>query len=1206
MAWSRECEQRHIAPQGCGLVGRAQALNRLVRHVACISSVLIVVLSCATVVCAENPAGRDPSSGTEKISTVEATATPHPAAQRADGHLPTADPAALSFSNGRVVDGDGDMGGDMASVAAALMDLWVATGGPSSSWQCAFDWNETANPCTWDCVACDSNNEHVIGVLLGPDPVTGAPPCTGVAHSRPDAIARLSQQQLPQQGCGLTGTVPDSFARIALLQEVYFAYSDLSSIPGAMFSMLQLRTLSVSFNPLGASALPATDWLLPAVQHIMVDGTGIGGPIPEELCRIGWLQTFSANEAGLSGEFPPCLGGLTNLKVLRLASNQLEGQLPSSMSDYGSIQQLDLSGNDLTGPLPDTTQWASIKHVVLSNNRFNGSMPNFSAAKFLGELRLANNHLAGEIGEIPSSVALFDISNNRELTGTLHVGRQMAYASVSNTALRGTLQPLADLASRGTVLHTLLASNCGLGGSLDVVPWDKLRQLSNLDLSGNALVGSVPPSMAQLHDIKIIVLSRNQLNGTLPDLPASLKSLVLFNNNLEGPLTALPKSLQVALFTNNSFTGPAPSLPHVQYYDVSYNDMHGSVPALPPSAVVFRAVHNRLNAGLNETSVPWSSIHNVSLALNRLSGPLPNVPASSSMPLMNRSALSVLQGNMFECPFPGNQSLFYHDTGVDTAQCVGLLAQTPMGFALAAVVCVAALLALVSCRRRHGAEVAKSVMSETWKRMLRGTVLVFLGTCVCCVAYFLIPSSLTHAGYWRVTAAYAGDTDTPRWWILALWCLPVATMIGMFVGEPVPEDVDGLERATEPLASTTNRPTSRMSLNVSSGNEQAGGSSRCYVGLKFALIILIPTVLNAGFVVAENMGSSGVQATLQAALGGAKGLLNYSILIWAARLATGSKHSAARNAAWLRFSVALQHVNSVLLPAATVLFLQPRCLLFATKLASQAPTIIHYQMDVCDSWVVQCAHPNPGNCTKFDATCHSMIEVPRTAVLAYPWRWDSACPASLSLLYGQVFLVSQLSQIILDMLRVWATMPGTRRHRQTLYADKIAPTRDSSFVKKLIVGPNQESLVREKARLYNSLEVVVVWGTFDVRVAVAGLLAMVSHWLAFRAQLRMGVQFDEDDPELPLMAPVLTVASFWLLAMFYFAGGELLREEDRLLGVAVTAGIGVVMIVVLLLLERRRRRKAADARGRSLIFPNASAASFDVRGGLNDPLLGVQ
>lgn len=87
----------------------------------------------------------------------------------------------------------------------------------------------------------------------------------------------------------------------------------------------------------------------------------------------------------------------------------------------------------------------------------------------------------------------------------------------------------------------------------------KLTKLELLAFNGNFLTGIVPSSIGNLINLKQLHLSSNQLTGTLPYSLSKLKKIVVFNvfdNNLYGSLPAdlaTTQSLREVMIAENNF-----------------------------------------------------------------------------------------------------------------------------------------------------------------------------------------------------------------------------------------------------------------------------------------------------------------------------------------------------------------------------------------------------------------------------------------------------------------------------------------------------------------------------------------------------------------------------------------------------------------------------------------------------------------------------
>ena len=68
---------------------------------------------------------------------------------------------------------------------------------------------------------------------------------------------------------------------------------------------------------------------------------------------------------GLSGEIPPELGSLSNLKVLRLDNTYLSGEIPEELGNLPNLEHLGLSSfNDLSGCVPSSLEDQLIVFVL--------------------------------------------------------------------------------------------------------------------------------------------------------------------------------------------------------------------------------------------------------------------------------------------------------------------------------------------------------------------------------------------------------------------------------------------------------------------------------------------------------------------------------------------------------------------------------------------------------------------------------------------------------------------------------------------------------------------------------------------------------------------------------------------------------------------------------------------------------------------------
>ena len=180
---------------------------------------------------------------------------------------------------------------------------------------------------------------------------------------------------------------------------------NLSLLVNLEYLILQLNNLSGTMNP--DTFLPLTN-----LKNLSLNVNDLSGTI-----NLPWISNpqltvlnLSANQ--FTGEIPiQILQFYTTMKFLLLSYNNLTGEIPSWIGDMSELQSLDLSGNQLTGQIPPEI----------------GNLVNMGGGG--GTLKLNNNPLTGPI---PDSVCdliesnglnIDDIITNTNLENTCDGGR---------------------------------------------------------------------------------------------------------------------------------------------------------------------------------------------------------------------------------------------------------------------------------------------------------------------------------------------------------------------------------------------------------------------------------------------------------------------------------------------------------------------------------------------------------------------------------------------------------------------------------------------------------------------------------------------------------------------------------------------------------------------------------------------------------------
>ncbi|XP_056162775.1 probable LRR receptor-like serine/threonine-protein kinase At3g47570 [Syzygium oleosum] len=211
------------------------------------------------------------------------------------------------------------------------------------------------------------------------------------------------------------------------------------------------------------------------------------------------------------------------------------------------------------------------------------------------------------------------------------------------------------------------------------------RRVTALDLSSQALYGSISPHIGNLSFVREMLLQNNSLYHEIPPQVGQLRRLRVLrldNNSLVGEI---PKNISccpnlVALILQcNQLTGEIPaelgSLPKLRKFALSVNSLTGSVPSsignLSSLEVLYLSINN-LGGSIPQVLGHLTNLRVISLAQNRLSGTIPSLllnlsllatfevgdnrllgtlPASAGLKLPNLEYFSVAS-NQLEGPIP--------------------------------------------------------------------------------------------------------------------------------------------------------------------------------------------------------------------------------------------------------------------------------------------------------------------------------------------------------------------------------------------------------------------------------------------------------------------------------------------------------------------------------------------------------------------------
>ncbi|GAB2287576.1 hypothetical protein Dimus_021948, partial [Dionaea muscipula] len=159
---------------------------------------------------------------------------------------------------------------------------------------------------------------------------------------------------------------------------------------------------------------------------------------------------------------------------------------------------------------------------------------------------------------------------------------------------------------------------------------------SYVSLKGQDLSGVLPKSLMKLPYLKVIDLSRNYLNGTIPREWASIKLeyLSVFVNRLSGPIPAYLgniKTLTYLSLENNQFSGTVPpelgKLVNLQNLTLNVNYLTGQLPIELTNLTKLgdlRLSSNNFSGKMPDYFLSWKNLQKLEMVGTGFEGPIPS------------------------------------------------------------------------------------------------------------------------------------------------------------------------------------------------------------------------------------------------------------------------------------------------------------------------------------------------------------------------------------------------------------------------------------------------------------------------------------------------------------------------------------------------------------------------------------------------------
>ncbi|XP_019182382.1 PREDICTED: receptor-like protein 12 [Ipomoea nil] len=357
------------------------------------------------------------------------------------------------------------------------------------------------------------------------------------------------------------------------LQYLHLSSNDFEgTIPPFLFQLQNLTMLDLSSNKFNG-IVHLTKFknqyidILDFSNNNLVIETAISTSQFPLLPQFGELNLASCNLQ----KIPDFLKSQSRLWWLDLSNNSISGEIPNWIWGIGNGQLygLNLSHNRLTH-MKEPIEYGSLTVLDLNSNMLSGQIPRPPPEAMY--LDFSNNNFSiiplDIADQIPYLFVFFSIAKNR-VSGKISTSwcraANLIVLDLSHNALHGTIP--SCLAQNNSNLVVLNLRGNHLSGEISQ-KFQHTCSLETLDLSQNLLEGKVPPSLINCTKLKILNLGNNKISDTFPcwlNKLSNLHILVLHSNHFHGSISC------PMLGVNNSW-------PSLQVIDLSSNNFNGHLP----------------------------------------------------------------------------------------------------------------------------------------------------------------------------------------------------------------------------------------------------------------------------------------------------------------------------------------------------------------------------------------------------------------------------------------------------------------------------------------------------------------------------------------------------------------------------------------------------------------------------------------------------
>ncbi|KAL0794911.1 hypothetical protein Bca101_066288 [Brassica carinata] len=354
----------------------------------------------------------------------------------------------------------------------------------------------------------------------------------------------------------MSGEVPSAISSLESLEYLSLFDNEFHGFfsLGSLSNLSKLRVLKLYSKSKSLQVVPEGSWKIEFQLYVIALRSCNLGKLPHFLLHQKELRLVDLSNNRLHGVFPSWLmENNTNLEVLILQNNSFTSfQLPKSAHN---MLFLDVSANEFSQPFPENIGWIlpNLLHMNLSENPdhtvsssvmhtlVDKILFSCSSAKSLTTLFLRGNNMDGPFPakelKYLTNLEMLDLSSNRfdnstPVQGLSHL-RKLKALDLSRNEFTGwgQLQGKFSQAFKRSGEFKMLIYEFLILGICE------LKNLQELDLSYNQLIGEFPLCLTSLTRVRVLDLSSNHMTGKVPSAIGSIESLEylsLFDNDFRG------------------------------------------------------------------------------------------------------------------------------------------------------------------------------------------------------------------------------------------------------------------------------------------------------------------------------------------------------------------------------------------------------------------------------------------------------------------------------------------------------------------------------------------------------------------------------------------------------------------------------------------------------------------------------------------------